>query len=149
MSGYYYEGLHCVRCPNNHTTPGNPAIYYRSSCFWLPGFERKSDVECMPCKQGFYSSNVGTSCIPSPRGTFVNVDGCIMYTKWSQNWVSLVAASTSCTPCPSTSYSNFQNILCVPGNTLASCGMALNRISGHIIRTLSTKTLIFLHQLVL
>lgn len=116
VSGYYYEGLNCVRCPNNHTTPTRPAIYYRSSCFCLPGFQRKSEVECVPCNRGFYSSNVGMSCTASPRGTFVNVDGSIMFTKCPKNWVSLVEASTSCTPCPSTSYSNSQNTLCVPGN---------------------------------
>jgi len=33
VSGYYYEGLNCVRCPHNHTTPKKPAIYYRNSCF--------------------------------------------------------------------------------------------------------------------
>jgi len=70
----------------------------------------------MPCNPGFYSSDVGMSCIASPRGTFVNVDGSVMYTKCPKIWVSLVEASTSCTPCPSTSYSNSQNKLCVPGN---------------------------------
>jgi len=107
MYGYYYEGLHCVRCPNNHTTLTNPAICYRSSCFCLPRFQRRlqtSDVECMPCNRGVYSSNVGVSCIPSPRGTFVNVDGSVMYTKCPKNWVSLAEASTLCTPCPSSSY---------------------------------------------
>jgi len=119
MSGYYYEGLNCVRCPNNHTTPVNPAIYYRNSCLCLPGFERRletSDLQCIPCNQGFYSSNIGMSCIPSPKGTFVNVPGSISYTKCPKNWVSLVEASTSCTQCPSTSYSTHQNTLCMPGN---------------------------------
>jgi len=116
MSGYYYEGLNCVLCPHNHTTPANPAIYYRNSCFCLPGFGKKSNIECISCTPGFYSSNIDMSCTPSPRGTFVHVPGSISYKKCLKNWVSFVQASISCTPCPSTSYSNSQNTLCLPGN---------------------------------
>jgi len=114
--GYYYDGPQCVRCPNNHTTPEIPGIYYRDSCKCMAGFEKKSDVMCTICVKGYYSSHTDSMCIASPRGTFVQFAGSTLSQKCAENWVSYSAASTVCTPCPLGTYSNIHNTLCVPGD---------------------------------
>jgi len=116
VAGYYYEGLNCLRCPHNHTTPTSPAIYYRDSCLCMPGFQKVSNSVCTVCPPGFYSPSINSMCISSPRGTMVQFSGSLSFQKCPKNWVSYTTESKSCTPCPFGTYSNSENTLCIPGS---------------------------------
>jgi len=116
VAGYYYEGLNCLRCPHNHTTPTSPAIYYRDSCLCMPGFQKVSNSVCTVCPPGFYSPSINSMCISSPRGTMVQFSGSLSFQKCPKNWVSYTTESKSCTPCPFGTYSNAENTLCIPGS---------------------------------
>ena len=115
----YYEGLNCVRCPHNHTTPTPVTIYYRDSCMCLSGFEKVSDNMCKPCLIGFYSSQIGQLCIEAPKGAFLRFPGSTMYTICPQNWGLLTVKSSSYTTCVSGTFSSSQNTFCVPGAVVA------------------------------
>ena len=116
ITGYYYEGLNCVRCPHNHTTPTSPAIYYRDSCVCMAGFQKISNTVCTACPPGFYSPTIKSTCVSSPRGTIVQFPGSTAFQKCPKNWVSQVIGSIACTPCPFDTYSNIENTLCMPGS---------------------------------
>lgn len=108
----------CVRCPHNHTTPRNTdrAILYQGSFLCLPLFERFSDNTCKPCLRGFYSPEVGSMCIASPKGTIVQYPGSSLFQKCHEKFFSFLASATTCTPCSPGTYSNPANTLSIPGN---------------------------------
>ena len=119
FDGYYYEGIYCVKCPQNKTTPRNTLglIHFKDSCACKPGYEKTSVNTCVACRVGFYSPVVGSLCISSPPGNFVPYVAMSNYIKCPLRFVSTIPESTFCTPCPWGTISNQQNTICIPDTT--------------------------------
>ena len=116
LSDTIMKGFFCTKCPHNHTTPmlASLQIHFKNSCVCVSGFEKISSFECAPCSIKFYSPSINSSCILSPVGSFVPHSAMSHHIQCQKIFISTTAGSSSCTPCPSNTYSNLQNTMCLP-----------------------------------
>jgi len=111
---------YCTSCPHNHTMVMDPLSRNntKDKCVCMSGYEKKSFLKCKACSVGFYSSFINSTCIASPPGGFIPNVGMTEYFRCRGNFVSTTRGASFCVPCPSNTFSNHQNTICLPDKSL-------------------------------
>ena len=100
--GCYYERIHRMICPLNHTTPMDAVsqLNLKDLCVCVSGYEKILAFECVPCYIGVYSPLINSSCILSPVGSFVPHIAMSHHIQRQANFAPTISGSAFCVPCP-------------------------------------------------